>query len=82
MNDKTYKLYMSIAGVEVLVNENIKGERNIGSVMSKISGVTSQVGVNTYDTALELVERTKGLSKPADPVTSKLVAAIKAASKS
>ena len=83
MNQKTFNLYMSIEGVSDLVNKNTQGTQNLGRIMSSISRVTSAVGVNTYDTALELVKLQKQTNKLAkDPATSKLAAEIKAASKS
>ena len=80
MNERTFNLYMTASDdMKELCEANAKGERNIGTIMSRISGITAQVGVNTYDTAKDIVAMHRASAKAeADPVTSKLADQIKA----
>ena len=59
MNAKTYAVYVK-GDVEGLIDENIRGLRNIGTIMSRISPLTSALGVDTYETAKELIRIRKG----------------------
>ena len=80
MNNKTYKLYMEVQGVSELVDTNIKGDRNIGQIMSRISGITSAVGSDCYETAKTIISLTKAERKaPQDPAVLKRIAAVKKA---
>ena len=80
MNNKTYNLYMGVPEVKELVDTNIKGDRNIGQIMSRISGITSEVGADCYETAKSLISLTKAERKaPQDPAVLKRITAIKKA---
>ena len=80
MNEKTFNLYMSVSSdMSSLCEANAKGDRNIGTIMSRISGITAQVGVNTYDTAKQIIAMHRASAKAeADPVTAALADQIKA----
>ena len=58
MNANTYKLYKSKVGVS-LIDKNIKGDRNIGQIMSLISPLTNQLGVDCYETAKDIIKGRK-----------------------